>query len=401
MRIDVTISRLEAVLEEVRKVHPTKAEIQNVNPTPILDEIRLRLKETSYNNLEKLAFEFSSKKLMACLEILFIDKEGEIPKKASEVLKIRPRDNVILKGWLKIVKHYPHNLLEKTLRDLIVDNQFRAFINADKISPLLPHWFITRTFPEGILHDYQISGNVKNFDSYLKENYLEENDGLFKAAWQCLLINGTSVSLKKEKPDRLYSELLKPLNAPFHIPICQRYLNVLSRISWDERILDFIAGRFGPPISINTGLDVETPFWKKVNKQAREEFNTWYLSKQIEDFFEGERADFWKRYVPRNAVKRLKMILNGEGFLLDFGTIGVVEFKNIGNAAYIYPRNTFAEYWTRSQFSYKADFLKTGKNQLKIDLSLDGMGESFTEKAGSQIRHQKLISLLVYDETIF
>ena len=147
MRIEVTISHLEAVLEEVRKVHPTKAEIQNVDTSPLLDEIRRKLKESSYDDLEKLAFEFSSKELMTCLEILFIDKEGEIPKKASEILKVRPRDNVILKGWLKIVKHYPHSLLEKTLRDLIVDNQFRAFANADKISPLLPHWFITRTFP--------------------------------------------------------------------------------------------------------------------------------------------------------------------------------------------------------------------------------------------------------------
>ena len=383
MRIESTIPHLEAILEEVREKHPTKAEIQNIDTSPLLDEIRRKLKESSYDELEKLAFEFSSKKLMACLEVLFIDKEGEIPKKAAEVLKIRPRDHVILKGWLKIVKHYPHNLLEKTLRELMEENQFRAFKNADKISPLLPHWFITRTFPDGILHDYQISGNIKNFDSYLKNNYLDENDGLFKAAWQCLLMQGTSVTLKKEKADRILFELIKPVNAPFHIPICQRYLNILSNLYWDERILNFIADKYNLPISINSGLDVDTLFWKKVNKRVKEEFNTWYLSKQIEEFFEGERADFWKKYVPRNAVKRLNMILNGEGFLIDFGVIGVVEFKNIGNAAYIYPRNTFAGYWRRSEYSDRSDDFKNREKTIR-DKSFPGWDGRIIHREGWQ-----------------
>ncbi|MBN1184115.1 MAG: hypothetical protein JXB49_17610 [Bacteroidales bacterium] len=331
---------------------------------------------------------------MACLEILLIDEEGEIPKKAAEVLKIRPRDNVILKGWLKIVKHYPHDLLEKTLRELMVENQFRAFVNANNISPLLPHWFITRTFPDGILHDYQISGNANNFDSYLKKNYLEENDGLFKAAWRCLLINGTSVSLKKERADRILFELIKPLNAPFHIPICQNYLNVLTNIYWDERILNFIADKYNPPISIDSGLDIDTPFWKKVNKRAKEEFNTWYISKRIEDFFEGERADFWKKYVPQNVVKRVKMILNGEGFLLDFGTIGVIEFKKIGNAAYIYPRNTFAAYWSRSEYSDRPDYFKNLEKTIR-ERSFPGWDGRIIHREGWQSDTASKINKLI------
>ena len=208
--------------------------------------------------------------------------------------------------------------------------------------------------------------------------------------------HGTSVTLKKEKADRILFELIKPLNAPFHIPICQHYLNVLINLYWDERILNFIADKYNPPISINTGLDIETPFWKKVNKRAKEEFNTWYISKRIEDFFEGERAEFWKKYVPRNAVKRVKMILNGEGFLLDFGTIGVVEFKNIGNAAYIYPPQIFAGYWSRSGYNDRSDDFKNREKTIR-DRSFPGWDGRIIHREGWQsdtaIKINKLIGI--------
>jgi len=358
MRIQPSIQFLEAVLEQVRKVHPTKAELQNVEVGSFLDEIRLKLKESSYNDLTALAFEFNSKKMMACLEILFIDKEGDIPKKAAEILKIRPRDNVIVKGWYKITKHYPHNLIEKTLRELMVKNEFTALEGNKKISPALPRWFISKTLTAGILHDYQISGDVKNIDTYLKHNHLKEREGLFKACWQTLMMKGNAESLKKEKADRILFELIKPENAPFHIPIAQHYLNVLKRINWYERLLKFIADKYGTPLSVDTGQEIDTPFWKKVNKRAKEEFNTWYISKSIDEFFEGDRADFWKKYVQINKVKRVKKILNGEGFLIDFGVIGVVEFKNIGNAAYIYTPKAFAEYWSMPNFSDRPESFK-------------------------------------------
>lgn len=395
MRIEVTISCLKTALDKVRKNHPTKAEIQNVNTSSLLDEIRCELKDTSCDGLENLAFEYNSKKLMACLDILFIDKEGEIPEKASEILKIRPRDSVVIRGWLKIVKHYPHSLLEKTLRDLMAVNQFRAFVNADRISPLLPHWFISKKLPDGILHDYQISGNGKNFDSYLKQNYLDTKDGLYKAAWQSLLMQGTSVALKKEKADRILFEIIKPINTPFHIPICQHYLNVLKSIHWDERLLNFIADKYNPPISIDTGLDVDTPFWKKVNNPAKEAFNTWYISKRIEDFFEGERAEFWKKYVKKNKVKRVKKILNGEGFLIDFDKIGVVEFKNIGNAAYIYPPKAFSLYWIQSDGNNTLSFFKNKNNTVKHKMFSDKWGGRIIHKEGWQVDAEFIINKFI------
>ena len=70
----------------------------------------------------------------------------------------------------------------------------------------------------------------------------------------------------------------------------------------------------------------------------------------VELFFEGERADFWRPYVESAKVKDVQQIISGDGFMLDFGEFGVVEFKNKGNAAYVYPKHVFVEFWGRGKF---------------------------------------------------
>ena len=67
-------------------------------------------------------------------------------------------------------------------------------------------------------------------------------------------------------------------------------------------------------------------------------------------FFEGDRAEFWRSYVNSAKVQDVNKILAGEGFMLNFGHFGVIEFKNVGNAAYIYPSDVFNKFWKSANF---------------------------------------------------
>ncbi|MBW2031942.1 MAG: hypothetical protein JRJ31_23075, partial [Deltaproteobacteria bacterium] len=195
---------------------------------------------------------------------------------------------------------------------------------------------------------------------------------------------GAAKSLSKEDPGRLLAEYEKPENAQ-HLPFfCQHYLNALhQKVKWNDRILRFIKKKYGPPADQDSRDHMETPFWAKVEVGAKKAFKTWLMLVRIDEFFEGVRADFWRHYVKAGNVVDVKKILNGDGFMLDFGKFGVVEFKNIGNAAYIYPTEVFRGFWKKADYvSYGVQF----KDRIKTirHRSIPGWGGRIIHKGNWQ-----------------
>lgn len=359
MRIISKLYKLDKALTKVREAHPFRDEKSSPILRSLIDEVREKLEACQLENLYELAFAFNTKQILACIEILTHDKDDEIVRKAAEILKLRPREQVILKGWLKLVRYYPNDPLEQVLREIIGEKGFATLEKSEKVSSSVSSWFIARNLPEGILRDYQSSSSENNFDIYLKDNLLGDKDGLFKRSWWTLLTKGNAQSLKNQGAERILFEYIRAETAPYLQSFGQHYLNVLkARENWEERILAFLADKYGAPKAIDADSHMETPFWQKVHIEARREFNTWYLLRSIERFFEGVRADFWKHYVQTNKVLRAKEILDGDGFMLDFGVFGVIEFKHIGNAAYIYPKQDFESYWANAEYQNKAYWFK-------------------------------------------
>lgn len=359
MRINPILFHLNAVLEKVREDHPFRGQRPGFISTSLIDEVKEKLDACEFKNLYELAYSFNTKQILCCLELLVHDRDDEIILKAGEILKLRPRDQLILRGWLKLVQYYPNDLLEHILRKIIGERGFALLEDSKRVSSNISNWFISYTLQEGILRDYQNSNSEKNFDIYLKDNLLKDKDGLFKVSWRTMLTKGNPRSIKKEKTERILLEYIKAENAPYLQSFGQHYLNILKkRENWEERILVFIADKYGAPKAIDTRSDIETPFWRKVHIEAKSEFNTWYILRSIDKFFEGVRADFWKKYVEINKVERVKEILDGDGFMLDFGMFGVVEFKHIGNAAYIYSKRDFENYWANAEYRNQPSWFK-------------------------------------------
>ena len=372
MRIAPALYHLHTALEQVRERHPFRGQAPDTVSGSLIDEVREKLEASSFENLHALAFSFNIREILACLEILVHDRDNGIVKKAAEIFKIRPREQVILQGWFKLVKFYPHDVLEQTLKGIIGVKGFGILEKSEKVSSQAPTWFVSNRLSEGIFRDYQNSGHSENLDIYLSNNFLNVKDGIFKESWRTLLIKGNGETIKKEKSKRVLVEYIRAENAQYLQPFGQHYLNALkTRKIWAESILEFIVDKYGAPYAIDSGSDIETPFWRKVSKNAKSEFRTWYILKSIDEFFEGVRADFWKQYVQINKVERVKKILDGDGFMLDFGSFGVVEFKNIGNAAYIYPKQVFENYWGNSDFRKQPYWFKD-KNETIRSRSFSG-----------------------------
>ncbi|MBT2642868.1 hypothetical protein J7I80_11575 [Bacillus sp. ISL-41] len=89
---------------------------------------------------------------------------------------------------------------------------------------------------------------------------------------------------------------------------------------------------------------VKSPMkWFDVRQKEKEEFHSWYMSKELFDFFGenregGERFKYWKKYSRR--IQRLIHLPHDATIFMYFSDVVIIE-KMTGGAIYIYDRSWF------------------------------------------------------------
>lgn len=90
----------------------------------------------------------------------------------------------------------------------------------------------------------------------------------------------------------------------------------------------------------------DSTLWTQLEEKSPET-SAWFreikirmeLSRFFEKFPDNERFKFWKGYIPQ--LRNARGDLNYQRLFLDFGGFGIVEFAEIGNAAYVYLAKDF------------------------------------------------------------
>lgn len=395
MRIECQLSRLEAALSNIQKMHPYRGESVSRIGETLIDNVRRQLEETSFDDMEELAYRFGIREILACVEIVVSERIEETARKAAEILRYRPKKRVLFRVWSKLVFLYPNYLLEETMRDMITKKGFQGLNEMPDVSPAVMNWIIPQRLDEGVLRDHQTNSGQKSLDPYLEENHISLDDGLHRAVWRVLLKKGSPKLISRETPKRLMEVFEDPRNAADSQEFGQHYLNVLQkRPNWATPVLEWIEKRFGSSKFVREENErIETPFWRQVDIGPKKEFALWIMEQRIEQFFEGERADFWKRFLQAGKVIRVQEILQGDGFMIDFDRFGVIEFKQVGNAAYVYSQSVFNDYWRRSQrYYHPSEFKDTDRTIRDASLaSWDGRilhpRNSWQESAAHKIHH--------------
>lgn len=366
MKIECQLSRLETVLTDIRKMHPNRGQALPTVGETLVEEVRRQLEMTPFSDLKPLAYRFSIREILACVEILVTGGAKKVAKKANQILILRPKKKALYRAWFKLKSVYPHPSLDKTLREMISKRGFQGLSEMKNVSPLLETWLSYKRLDEGIIKDHQERDGKRSLDVYLKDNHIDLEDGLHRAAWVMLLTRGPAEFVARERAEKIMDVYEDPLNATHLSEFGQHYLNALKkRPNWKAPILEWIERKFGTPKLEAEKKSIETPFWRQVGDVPKREFAIWAMEKQIEEFFEGERADFWKAFLKVGNVIRVQEILNGDGFMIDFGRFGVIEFKQTGNAAYVYPKPVFNDYWQRARSYYQPWLFKEKSNTIQ------------------------------------
>ncbi len=368
MKINFYPKAVEKILIEIRRKHQVLKHSRDPASQGIIDKVRAKLLACPTDEIKKLAAELVPEEIRACLYLL---DDHAVSDKAAEVILQRPRKGILIEAWKRWMQNYPGpKNLEDVVRGLIEKLGTDYLIERAIAPQYVPVWLKDSLFTSGVLSHYHQTKGRTGLDAYLFTSKIKEEHGLFHAVWHRLLTAGTENQLRSEVPDRILMEFVKPTTGGADkVAYGRHYLNTLRiQANWNEPLLDFIVKRFGRPANPD---QIEDAFWHGVDDDAKSEFLKWYITKQITDFFEGDRADFWRYFVKIRSVRDVRKILNGDGFMLDFGSFGVIEFKMIGNAAYVYPRDIFRHFWSTAQrYSIPSSFKE--RNKTVSDLYWDG-----------------------------
>jgi hypothetical protein len=352
-------------LNTIRNSHPSRKGDPVKVGKSLIDEVRRILRQSSPENLETTIYSLTVKQLAACVDIVAIDRNNTIIDRAAKAIELRPSEAMIPRIWFKLIRRYPHDILEKLLKMLVSTKGGNAIESHQRISKDAIRWLMADTLPSGIIHHYKAIRKTDDFDQFLSHHLLEKKDALFKIAWQTLLTKGTAKLIRQQDPKRIIKEIHSEIKSDKSMSMGQHYLNTLQhRHNFDEKILNYIHSKWKKPIMSDQNMKAEHRFWKNVSDTARAEFHKWLMIQEINEYFDGERADFWRPYVEKGALEDINV--QEKGFLLQFHRFGVVEFKETGNAAYVYPIKHFMQFMNMPSMtnSNLADF-KNKKQTIK------------------------------------
>lgn len=218
-----------------------------------------------------------------------------LSKKSHRLLNIKSNTLKVLKKWLK----------EKEIIPIIVKSCFK--IN-------------------------------KDFNTFMSIFRFEKSTQIYKDCRKYFFTVCTKEDYLTGNTDEIL-KIFKTYNLDEKVAFINNYLTILEVEEFQESILNYIYYSYGRPEDNQFN-------WEKVNDKAIEKYKLWIAQKCMKEFFgDDDRYVFWYSYVKNSEAKLLDV--NERQLFLDFGELIVVEFRNIGNAAYIYEKGDFYKYFKK------------------------------------------------------
>jgi len=178
----------------------------------------------------------------------------------------------------------------------------------------------------------------KGFNAFMSDYKFEEDTLIYKECRKYLYITCDKEYYISGSIDEIL-DVLKTYTLHEKIKFLNNYLSILDIDEFQEPILNYIYYSYGEP---NEGL--YDNIWQNINQNALEKYNIWVAQKKMKEFFgEDERYVFWYRY-----IKNLEAVLlhvNERQLFIDFGEFVIIEFRHIGNAAYVYTKADFEKHF--------------------------------------------------------
>lgn len=324
--------------EEIKKLH--KKSNQNIELTESdIRDIEIIVKTIDGLNKDEIkSYGYTLKKKEFHMLIQYMPENiyNVNIDKIYEVVNKRPRDEYILTFFRSFQNNYSNTKFNKHFINYLnkYPDAYEKLAMGKNTLIVWKAWMISDDLV-GIIVNQYFRGNSE-IKRYLNSLSLGSTRKLYKDCFKYFLTicNGDDyLGLElKEIIDNLQifstNETIRFMN---------NYLTKLDVENFQDDILEYIY------ITYDTPLDPRNQFiWGQIYELCKDKYNLWYAKKMLSEFFKGDpRFEFWYEYIKSLQAKLISV--NENQLFLDFGNFIVIEFKNIGNAAYVYDKDYFNE----------------------------------------------------------
>ncbi len=352
-------TRTLAVLEKIRRDHPQRISRELPPPASLIDNIRRKLLECPSDRLELLATGLGDVHIRAVLQLFVQDDEELVHERCEYVLLRRVAPWLQELMWSALVMHYPLVRLERVIGMAVETRR----TDEPAICQNLRRWLSWGKLPEAIVRDYA-NGELRPFEAWLEERGMPAVSALHRAAWRYVLTQAPTDILRGFPApwlcERLSSEPMEIQRSGARHYLC----TLEKRANWAPTILEWIRKRYGLPLK---GTH-QREFWKRVPEPVRKEFRRWAMERELEQYFKRVRDphgrfEFWREFL--DEIEEIILPLGDAAMLINFGSFGVAEFSDSGNAAYVYSAVVFRGIASQQHYSVR-DLKLYGEEKFRI-----------------------------------
>lgn len=307
-----------------------------VNFKDLLNKI---MKIKNENELEKLAYELNTKELYLLANYCIENKYSVDLSKIFRILDLRYRKNFLKIYYYGFQRHYTNfdfnNYFSKVLRR----EQSDEYLGFQKgLSAVIASWLGKEDVIREIVKTYYKLN--RDFESFVKIFKLNDNSKLVIDCKKHIYIYCDEERYLNTNEQYLLNTI-KSFNRNELARFSDNYLRKVRFEKFQYSILNYINYNFDKPNNPYFSI-----YWKQMSSVAISKFNKWLSLKVMKDFFgESDRFRFWRNYL--EILEGWYLVRSKGQLFLDFGNFVVVEFKEIGNAAYIYEKSVFEEKFGR------------------------------------------------------
>ncbi len=342
LKFTFTPKRLLKIESEIKEVHLNSnknfdsKKIDTNQLRTILDKIE----SLSKDQIPRFSYELTKNELYLLADYMPRNSYNVDLNKLYEILKIRFRDEFLPILFNGFQNHYYNSDFNEYFRKLLKlsSSPHEALNISSEALAIFLKWLEEEDIVVKIVKSYFALD--RDFYSYMKFFGFSPNRKLYE---DCIKYLYTCCDKKLYlKADVLeLVDIIETYNQNEMINFMNNYLLKLEIDEFQDKILEFLYSRYGNVDEMRIEY-----IWDKIFERAKKKYDIWVAKKQMDKFFQGdERYTFWFDYIVDSSSKILS--INQKQLFLDFGEFVVVEFRDIGNAAYIYSKGIFDMYFSR------------------------------------------------------
>lgn len=330
-RLDITPRRLTVAVQRAIELHPGTAVAPVALPSEGMSALRLRVAATGgeRDQLDQLARELSPREVRGL--VTGLEQWEEVRESVAHLLLARARASLVSPLWRAWQRFPSVEAVRSTLAMLADRFGWREAVG-DPYAELVAGW--VHASAPGVEIQGWLDGLGKSYSDlpHLSACPLASDTPLVKLVRDAILTHGSEPQLNTEGTRNLL-EWNKELSPPQRMLFGRNYLLRIAPPEWNVALLEHVERTYGLPKRPRI-----PEFWQPLPESVRNAFQQYFVHRRLREAFGGnsDRYAYWKRWIDTLVEVSLDQAGGVDWALLRFERFGVIEFFEVGNAAYFY-----------------------------------------------------------------